>query len=94
MQVEALNITDMAKNSRLARAFNDAGMGEFVRMLEYKCAWYGTAFVKIDCWYPSSKTCSACGACDFACAWNENAARNIQAYPTAAQVDRRRHGDP
>jgi putative transposase len=24
-------------------------------------AWYGKSFVKIDRWFPSSKTCSACG---------------------------------
>ncbi len=32
----------------------------FVRMLEYKCEWYGRQFVKIDRFYPSSKTCSSC----------------------------------
>ena len=31
------------------------------RQLEYKAAWYGRTLVKIDRWYPSSKTCSACG---------------------------------
>jgi putative transposase len=30
-------------------------------MLEYKCAWYGRDLVVIDRWFPSSKTCSACG---------------------------------
>ena len=30
-------------------------------MLEYKCNWYGKVFVKIDRFYPSSKTCSNCG---------------------------------
>ncbi|MFC2648146.1 MAG: zinc ribbon domain-containing protein [Coriobacteriaceae bacterium] len=28
---------------------------------EYKCSWYGRAFVKVGRLYPSSKTCSACG---------------------------------
>ena len=31
-------------------------------MLEYKCRWYGRDLVVIDRWYPSSRTCSACGA--------------------------------
>ena len=30
-------------------------------MLEYKCDWYGRDLVVIDRWFPSSKTCSACG---------------------------------
>jgi putative transposase len=31
-------------------------------MLEYKCDWYGRNLVKIDRWFPSSKTCSSCGS--------------------------------
>lgn len=62
VKVDPLNISGMAKNSRLARAFNDAGMGEFLRMLAYKCDWYGTTFVNTDRRSPSLKTCSACGA--------------------------------
>ena len=30
-------------------------------MLEYKCGWYGRRLAVIDRWYPSSKTCLACG---------------------------------
>ena len=62
VKVETLNVDGLKKNRRLARALSDAGMAEFVRQLEYKCAWYGTGFEKVDRWYPSSKTCSACGA--------------------------------
>jgi transposase len=29
--------------------------------LEYKCTWYNKVLVKIGTFYPSSKTCSACG---------------------------------
>ncbi|HEX4207464.1 MAG TPA: RNA-guided endonuclease TnpB family protein [Ktedonobacteraceae bacterium] len=50
----------MLKNHHLAKAISDVGWGEFVRQLEYKAAWYGRTVVKIDRWYPSSKTCSAC----------------------------------
>jgi transposase len=50
------------KASRLARrAISDCGWGEFRRQLEYKCQRYGRELVVIDRWYPSSKTCSACG---------------------------------
>ena len=30
-------------------------------MLGYKTRWYGSTLVQADRWYPSSKTCSACG---------------------------------
>ena len=36
-------------------------VGEFVRQLEYKGRWYGRTVVKIDRFFPSSKTCSNCG---------------------------------
>ena len=29
-------------------------------MLAYKADWYGKQLVKIDRWFPSSKTCSGC----------------------------------
>lgn len=58
--VEDLNIKGMQKNHHLAKAISDASMSEMIRQLEYKCAWYGRDFVKIDRFYPSSKTCSRC----------------------------------
>ncbi|WP_082632187.1 zinc ribbon domain-containing protein [Algoriphagus resistens] len=30
-------------------------------MLEYKANWNDRPFVKIDRWFPSSKSCSTCG---------------------------------
>ena len=62
MTVETLNVDGMKRNRRLARAISDAGMVEFVRQLEYKCGWHGTEFRRVDRWYPSSRTCSGCGA--------------------------------
>lgn len=59
--VESLNVSGMVRNRRLARAVSDAGFGEFIRQLEYKSAWYGSKLWAADRWYPSSKTCSACG---------------------------------
>lgn len=59
--MEDLNAKGMMKNHHLAKAVTDASFGEFARLLEYKCAERGRSFVKIDRFYPSSKTCSACG---------------------------------
>ena len=59
--VESLQVKNMVKNPRLAKAISDVGWGELVRQLEYKAAWYGRTLVKIDKWYPSSKRCFDCG---------------------------------
>ena len=59
--VETLNVSGMIRNRRLARALSDAGMSGFLSKLEYKCAWYGTEFVKADRWFASSKLCAHCG---------------------------------
>ena len=59
--VEDLAVTNMVRNRRLAKAIADCGWGTFRRMLEYKAARYGRHLIVIDRWYPSSKTCSACG---------------------------------
>jgi putative transposase len=48
-------------NRSLARAISDCGWGTFRQMTEYKAARYGRHVIVIDRWYPSSKTCSACG---------------------------------
>jgi putative transposase len=45
----------------LNRALADAGLGELRRQLGYKTSWYGSCLIVADRWYPSSKTCSACG---------------------------------
>jgi putative transposase len=60
--VEDLNITGMVRNRRLAKVISDAGFGEIRRHLAYKTVWNGGQLVVADRWYPSSKTCSGCGA--------------------------------
>jgi putative transposase len=59
--VEDLNVGGMLKNHCLARSISDAGWSEFVRQLEYKASWNGGSVVKAGRFYPSTKTCSACG---------------------------------
>lgn len=67
--IENLNVTAMSARKpgqgRKGRGFNrsvrNASFGELHRQLNYKTRWYGSELVRADRWYPSSKTCSACG---------------------------------
>jgi putative transposase len=68
--VEDLNVAGMTARAKgcgrrakagLNRAILDASPGELRRQLAYKASWYGSTLVVADRWYPSSKTCSACG---------------------------------
>ena len=59
--LEDLAVKNMVRNRSLAKAISDCGWGEFRRQLEYKAATAGRHVIVIDRWYPSSKTCSACG---------------------------------
>jgi len=59
--IEDLAVKNMARNRSLAKAVSDCGWGTFRQMLEYKAAMAGRHLVTADRWYPSSKTCSACG---------------------------------
>ena len=59
--LETLHVRNMVKNRRLARAISDVAWSELVRQLSYKGHWYGRDIVRIDPWYPSTKTCSGCG---------------------------------
>ena len=58
--IEDLNVKGMVKNHKLAKAILDSSWSTFTTMLAYKAEWYGKTLVKIDRWYPSSKTCSGC----------------------------------
>jgi putative transposase len=60
--VEDLNVAGMLRNRRLARRIADAGFGEIRRQLTYKTGRNGCRVMAADRWYPSSKTCSGCGA--------------------------------
>ena len=97
---EDLNVAGMLRNRRLARQIADAGFGEIRRQLDHKTRQrHATRLVVANRWYPSSKTCSRCGAvkaklplhvrtyeCD-ACALvidrDDNAALNLAALAAA-----------
>ena len=59
--VEDLQVKGLIRNKKLARHIADVGWGEFLRQVEYKAEWYGSAVVKAVWSYPSTQTCSACG---------------------------------
>ncbi|MFF1724238.1 IS607 family element RNA-guided endonuclease TnpB [Streptomyces sviceus] len=97
--IEDLNVAGMLRNRRLARRVAYAGFGEIRRQLTYKGRRNGCRTLVAGRWYPSSKTCSNCGAvkaklplhvrvftCD-ACGLvldrDENAARNLVALAAA-----------
>ena len=58
--IEDLAVKNMMKNHKLAQAFSDVSLGTFYTMLEYKANWNDKIIVKIDRFFPSSKTCSVC----------------------------------
>ena len=59
--IEDLNVKGMMANRHLSRCIADMGFFEFRRQLEYKTGMRGSTVIVADRWYPSSKTCSACG---------------------------------
>lgn len=58
---ENLNVKAMMGSHRLAKGISDASWGMFLTFLEYKAAYNDKTVVKIDRFYPSSKSCSHCG---------------------------------
>lgn len=62
--IEDLNVAALAKTKLRghAKSWHDAAAGEFRRQLKYKTIWNRRHLAVIDGWYPSSKTCHACGA--------------------------------
>lgn len=98
--IEDLNVAGMVRNRSLARHVSDVGMAELRRQIHYKTGWNGRRLVTADRWYPSSKTCSDCGAvkaklrlsertftcesCGYTADRDFNAARNLAALAEAA----------
>lgn len=97
--IEDLNVRGMLKNHRLARSIADMSFFEFRRQLEYKAERRDGLVMVAGRWFPSSKTCSACGTiqkelplairqwtcpdCGVFHDRDVNAARNLLAYGLA-----------
>ena len=86
--VEDLNVAGMLANRRLARHIADAGFAEIRRQLAYKTEWNGGRLLLADRWYPSSKTCSGCGAVKAKLALHE---RQYQCQACGLVIDRDRN---
>lgn len=100
--IEDLNVRGMMANRHLARCIADMSFHEFRRQLEYKAERRGGRVVVADCWFPSSKTCSACGSvqndmplsarqwicpdCGASHDRDLNAARNLATYAASSAV--------
>lgn len=59
--LEDLNVKGMVKNHKLAKHISDASWSKFITLLTYKAEWNDKQIVKIDRFFPSSKTCNCCG---------------------------------
>jgi putative transposase len=60
--LEDLQVKNMIKNRRLSKAIANAAWFQLITYIEYKANENQVSFIKIDKWYPSSKTCSNCGS--------------------------------
>ena len=59
--MEDLNMKEMSQDMCFGKRVHDNGWGMFTDFLAYKMERAGKKLVRIDRWYPSSKTCSCCG---------------------------------
>lgn len=104
--VEGLNAAAMLRQKGLPgararrRGLSDAALGTPRRHLSYKTGWYGSQLVVADRWFPSSKTCHACGhvqdigwserwtcdACSASHQRDDNAAINLARYEDTVSV--------
>ena len=61
ISIEDLNLSAMKKALHFGKSVSDNGWGMFVEMLCYKAERKGKLVIRVDKWFPSSKTCSCCG---------------------------------
>jgi putative transposase len=108
--LEDLAVANMVHNRRLARPIADASWGRFAQMISYKAEWFGSELCVAPRFYPSTKTCSACGwlwrdmalkdrtflcaSCGLVIDRDLNAAINLAAWANAERVSASQAPDP
>ncbi|MTW84405.1 IS200/IS605 family element transposase accessory protein TnpB [Virgibacillus dakarensis] len=60
--MEDLDMKGMSQALRFGKSVADNGWGMFTSFLQYKLKEQGKQLIKIDKWFPSTKTCSNCGS--------------------------------
>ncbi|MGL5545326.1 MAG: RNA-guided endonuclease InsQ/TnpB family protein, partial [Cetobacterium sp.] len=60
--MEDLNVKGMMKNRHLSKAIAEQNFYKFITYMKYKAEFNGIEFIQVPRFYPSSKTCSHCGA--------------------------------
>ncbi|GAB3045425.1 RNA-guided endonuclease TnpB family protein [Virgibacillus ainsalahensis] len=60
--IEDLDMKGMSQALKFGKSVADNGWGMFTSFLQYKLKEQGKQLVKIDKWFPSTKTCSNCGS--------------------------------
>ncbi len=60
--MEDLDMKGMSQALRFGKSVADNGWGMFTSFLQYKLQEQGKQLIKIDKWFPSTKTCSNCGS--------------------------------
>jgi putative transposase len=59
--IEDLNLKGLLKNRKLARSFSDAALGKLLDLLTSKVEQRGGQVIKVNRFFPSTKTCHSCG---------------------------------